>query len=270
VVYLGNEHGLWHTDDGANRWRLVDSPANDKQVWSILLAPANPDLMFVGVCPSRIFRSDDAGRTWTEPFARIMQGCNRILHTRVTSLCAHLHDPQTFWAGVEIDGLHRSRDGGMTWQAVGTGLTSQDIHALVHVDGRLMASTNNDVNISDDDGETWTPLGLGKKLPLPYFRGLKQIAGDPKSLLLGNGDAPPGSTGLIARSLDGGQSWTPVEMPGRANSTIWNFAVHPADAKLVYANSVSGQVYRSIDGGATWEKLAREFGEIRALAWTPA
>jgi photosystem II stability/assembly factor-like uncharacterized protein len=75
---------------------------------------------------------------------------------------------------------------------------------------------------------------------------------------------------LIARSLDGGQSWTPVEMPGRANSTIWNFAVHPADAKLVYANSVSGQVYRSIDGGATWEKLAREFGEIRALAWTPA
>ena len=61
--------------------------------WSILLAPGNPDLMFVGVCPSRLFRSEDGGRTWTEPFARIMQGCPRILHTRVTSLCGHPGDP---------------------------------------------------------------------------------------------------------------------------------------------------------------------------------
>jgi hypothetical protein len=50
---------------------------------------------------------------------------------------------------------------------------------------------------------------------------------------------------------------------------MWNFAVHAADPNLVYANSVSGQVYRSVDGGASWLKLPREFGEIRALAWTP-
>jgi hypothetical protein len=58
-------------------------------------------------------------------------------------------------------------------------------------------------------------------------------------------------------------------MPGRANSTMWNFAVHAADSELIYASSVHGLVYRSIDGGASWHKLAREFGEIRALAWTP-
>jgi hypothetical protein len=51
---------------------------------------------------------------------------------------------------------------------------------------------------------------------------------------------------------------------------VWNFAVHPADAALVYAASISGQVYRSEDGGATWRKLETEFGEIRALAWAPA
>ena len=61
----------------------------------------------------------------------------------------------------------------------------------------------------------------------------------------------------------------PARMPGRSNSTIWNFAIHPADPELVYASSVSGEVYRSTDGGAMWQKLPREFGEIRALAWTP-
>ncbi len=58
-------------------------------------------------------------------------------------------------------------------------------------------------------------------------------------------------------------------MPGRANSTIWNFAVHPADPQLIYASSVSGQVYRSLDGGSSWRRLAREFGEVRSLAWAP-
>ena len=151
-------------------------------------------------------------------------------------------------------------------------MSSQDIHALAYVPGnsaRLIATTNNDVNLSNDDGETWQPLGLGKKMPVPYFRGLAQLANNPSSILLGNGDAPPGTTGLIARSLDGGLTWTAAEMPGRANSTIWNFAVHPADPTLVYAGSVSGQLYRSRDGGASWQKLPREFGEIRALAWTP-
>jgi photosystem II stability/assembly factor-like uncharacterized protein len=57
-------------------------------------------------------------------------------------------------------------------------------------------------------------------------------------------------------------------MPGRANSTMWNLAVNAADPELVYASSVSGQVYRSTDAGASWQKLDREFGEIRALAWT--
>ena len=31
-----------------------------------------------------------------------------------------------------------------------------------------------------------------------------------------------------------------------------------------------GELYRSTDGGTAWEKLPREFGEIRALAWTPS
>jgi photosystem II stability/assembly factor-like uncharacterized protein len=132
----------------------------------------------------------------------------------------------------------------------------------------MLASTNNDVNVSTDGGETWRPQGLGKSLPLPYFRALGQSPNRPEVLLLGNGDAPPGSTGVVARSTDGGASWQPARMPGRANSTMWNFAVNPADPDLVFASSVSGQLYRSTDGGASWDRLPREFGEIRALAWT--
>jgi photosystem II stability/assembly factor-like uncharacterized protein len=282
TLYLGSEQGLFRSTDGADTWQRVESPLDGLQIWSVLLLPDAPEVVLVGTCPSRLFRSEDGGRTWTEPAARLVRECPRLIYTRVTTLTADPEEPDTIWAGVEIDGLHRSRDRGRTWQKVGTGLSSQDIHALVIIPGngrpkRLLASTNNDVNLSTDNGETWQPLGLSRSLPLPYFRGMAQRCGQPETVFLGNGDRPPGMVGLVVRSADGGQTWEPWQLttrgaehqPDRANSTMWNFAVHPADPALVYASSVSGELYRSTDGGVRWARLAREFGEVRSLAWAP-
>jgi photosystem II stability/assembly factor-like uncharacterized protein len=274
TLYLGSELGLFRTTDGADRWTRVDSPLNGRQIWSLLLLPSNPDVILVGTCPSRLYRSTDGGKTWTEPIVRMLEECPRILHTRVTTLTADPEDADTVWAGVEIDGLYLSRDRGTTWQTVGRGLSSRDIHALAIIPGngkpqRLLASTNNDLNLSTDAGETWQPLQAGRSLPWSYFRGLAQPIGKPHVILVGNGDGPPGSAGTVARSTDAGAHWEAACMPGTANSTIWNFAVHPADPELIYAASVSGELYRSTDAGASWSKLTRELGEIRALAWTP-
>ena len=61
-----------------------------------------------------------------------------------------------------------------------------------------------------------------------------------------------------------------MSLPVAPNSTIWDYALHAANPELVYSYSVSGQVYRSADGGDGWDKLEHEFGEIRALLWAPA
>ena len=274
VLYLGTEQGLFRSDDGADNWRRVESPLDGLQLWSLLLLPHDPRVILAGACPSRIFLSEDGGATWTERKADIRQDCPRIMRTRVTALLADPVEPGTVWAGVEIDGLRRSRDGGRTWEKIGQGLSSQDIHALAVVPGagvtrRMFAATTNDLNLSTDGGATWRPLQIGTSMPWTYCRTLGQHGERPEVLFLGNGDGPPGSVGVVGLSPDGGATWRPAEMPGRANSTIWNFAVHPAEPELVYASSVSGEVYRSTDGGGSWAKLAREFGEIRALAWTP-
>jgi photosystem II stability/assembly factor-like uncharacterized protein len=275
TMYLGCELGLFRSTDNAGNWSRVESPINGLQVWSLLLSPHDPNLILVGTCPSRLFRSADGGRSWSEPAVKIAQECPRIMHTRVTTLAPDPSDPDTFWAGVEIDGLFRSRDAGRTWTPTGQGLSSRDIHGLVIVPAngkqtRMLASTNNDLNLSTDSGATWQPLSIGKSMPWSYCRGLGQKSGRPDVIFLGNGDGPPGTVGVIGRSTDAGASWQTARMPGRSNSTMWNFAAHPADPELLYASSVSGEVYRSTDGGDSWVKLAREFGEVRALAWAPA
>jgi photosystem II stability/assembly factor-like uncharacterized protein len=274
TLWLGSEQGLFKSSDGADNWQRVESPLNGLQIWSIVLLPQRPDVILAGTCPSRLFRSEDGGRTWTEPAVGMMQDCPRIIYTRVTTLVGDPGDPSSVWAGVEIDGLYHSRDAGKNWQKMGHGLSSQDIHGMAIVPGngrpnRFLASTNNDLNASSDGGDSWQPLRVGQTLPWAYCRGLAQKTNQPEVVLMGNGEGPPGGAGAVARSTDGGQSWRLADMPGRANSTIWNFAVHRADPELIYASSISGEVYRSSNGGASWHKLPREFGEIRALAWTP-
>jgi photosystem II stability/assembly factor-like uncharacterized protein len=275
TLYLGSELGLFVSRDGAESWTKLPAPLEGLQVWSLWIVPEQPEILIVGTCPSHLFRSEDGGRTWSEATARLERECPRLLWTRVTCIVGAPDEPNVLWAGVEIDGVHQSRDGGRTWQAIGSGLSSRDIHALAVVPSqggrprRLLAATNNDLNLSEDDGMTWRPLHIGQAMPWSYCRTLIQPYGRSEEILLGNGDFPPGTAGVIGRSLDGGLTWRLADMPGRANSTIWNFAVHPADPQLIYASSVSGQVYRSVDGGASWQRLLREFGEVRALAWAP-
>jgi photosystem II stability/assembly factor-like uncharacterized protein len=268
TLYLGSEEGVWVSRDAAENW-TCSLPLSGAAVWSLHLHGSR---LLAGVCPAALFRSGD-GRTWHEATATLTRECPRIKYSRVTALAQALDNPRHLWAGVEIDGLHESDDDGRTWRPLGEGMTSRDIHALVCVPGagpRLLATTNNDLNASDDGGRTWQAMHIDRVLPWKYTRALAQLAGRPEVLLLGGGDRPPGWEGAIARSADGGRTWVPARLPGRANSTVWAFAVHPADGDLVYAASVSGQVYHSEDAGQTWAKLETEFGEIRALAWAPA
>lgn len=270
VLYAGTNEGVYRSENAGDDWVRLAGPLDQLITWSLLVLPQQPDTILAGMRPARIFRSIDAGLHWAAVDAHPAQECPGIRFNRVTTLLADPLECNRLWAGVEIDGVWTSVDGGASFLRVGQGLSSADIHGLAVVPragGRvLLAATNNDLNISRDDGLTWEPQSVGKQFGHSYCRGLKQRPDRPETLFLGNGDGPPGSIGAAWRSLDGGESWHKLSLPNEPNSTIWDFAFHPLRPDCTYAYSVSGEVYHSSDGGESWRKLPREFGEIRSLA----
>lgn len=274
LLYAGTNEGVYRTENGGDDWTRMVGPLDGLITWALLAVPHQPDTLLAGTRPPRLFRSTDGGTNWTQTDAQPAQECAGIRFNRVTTLRADPIDRDRLWAGVEIDGVWLSLDAGKSWRRVGQGLSSADIHGLAIVPNgngarTMLATTNNDLNISHDDGQTWQPQKVERQFGHGYCRGLQQRPDRPEVLFLGNGDGPPGTVGAAWRSNDAGKTWQRMELPVRPNSTVWDFAFHPAQPQRVYAYSVSGQVFHSADGGDRWEKLPREFGEIRSLAWVP-
>ena len=67
----------------------------------------------------------------------------------------------------------------------------------------------------------------------------------------------------MARTTNGGAEWVPLEetMRNRLNlsshrpGSVRPIAVHPTNPKALYAGSAKGYLYRSADGGETWQEV---------------
>lgn len=270
TLFAGTDSGVYRWSDSTGEWTHLPSSMDEVSIWSLVQAPHDPDLMFAGTQPAALYRSRDRGRSWQQLDTPLPEECMFVHKPRVTQILFDPLDPETVWAGVEIGGVWRSTDGGDSWEPRSEGLVSDDIHGIAVVDNggrKMLATTNKGLHVSTDDGASWHHQEL--ESPWQYTRTIQPGVNGNGSLLLANGNGPPGSSGRLLRSDDAGAHWRDLGLPGPLNSTPWCIATNPADSELLFVLTNLGQLFRSTDGGASWVKLDREFGEVRAALWHP-
>lgn len=159
----------------------------------------------------------------------------------VTALAAAPSRPSVVYAGLDRTGIFQSLDRGRTWTR--GGLRGQTFHDLA-VDptnpARVFAATGKGLFRSTDRGLTWTtagarPAGVRALVFAPGRAGVLYAGAD---------------TGLW-KSADSGGTWRRVSAsPGR----ITALAVDPRASRVLWAGLASGALFRSADGGVTWQR----------------
>jgi len=275
VVYAGTDLGLYRSDDGGTTWRWLDNSMKGSHVWSIAIDPRDPAVMFAGTgTPSTpgIFRSTDGGKSWAKLRVDIADECPNVGVPRPTGIAVDPTNDRNVWVGLEVDGVRYSTDGGETWARLNGQIANQDVHSMLVVEGppkTVFTVVNDDIWRSTDDGKSWQPARAREVFRWHYPRGIAVKPGDPRTVFLTLGDSTPGRIGTIMRTRDAGATWEDLKLPVQPNSAVWTVSIAEAAPDTMFAASRYGYLYRSDDGGDSWRKLWREFGEVSSIQWIP-
>lgn len=275
TVYAGSDKGLYRTEDAGLTWRLLDTPMNDQAVWVVSIDPRNPERRYAGTGtphPAILYRSLDGGTRWERRPMEIAESCPAVGVPRFTGIAIDPTDPRRLWAGLEVDGLRCSDDGGDTWRSIDGQIPNPDLHNVLVVAGppkTVFAVVNDDVWLSRDDGASWRAVRDRTVFPYHYPRGIAVRPDDPKTVYLTLGDTTPGRIGTIMCTHDAGDTWDELPFPEQPNSAMWTVRIQADDPDHMFAATRYGYLYRSRDGGQSWTKLWREFSEVSSVVRLP-
>jgi photosystem II stability/assembly factor-like uncharacterized protein len=271
-VLSGTDQGLYRWAGVPGRWHHVPSPMEDLQILQLAQHPSDPDFIVAGCRPHEVFISHDGGTVWRRCRISDRVQADFINTPRVTSIQFDPTLPDTIWLTIEIDGVFRSDDRGVTWRKLVKGLRTDDTHNLIIFDDlgprRVLCSTELGLHRSDDEGETWYHVPI-PSAPYEYYRSMARRADRSGVFFLSVGDRPSGTEGFLFRSRDHGGTWEEVKLSCRVNSTIWWIGTNAADPMLIFFCTIMGQIWRSTNGGEKFQKMERELGELRQIAWAP-
>jgi serine/threonine protein kinase/photosystem II stability/assembly factor-like uncharacterized protein len=175
--------------------------------------------------------------------------------------------------------LARSKADRKHWEVAGPYFHGHAVYSLAYDNrsgrDRIWASTGSPLwgtylRCSDDFGKTWTnPLQTNIKFPPESGLSLKNIW----RISLGPPDSPDKlycgvEPAALFESLDSGESWSltrglfdhphrPRWMPGQGGLCLHTILLHPTDPGRIHVGISAAGVYRTDDGGRTWQARNR-------------
>ena len=281
TVYVGTQDGPYRSTDHGEHWERLDVRDHGLPVWSLLVDPRDPKVLYAGYENCGIYRSEDGGEHWQPlpvtvrfPEVTVAPGANPA--KRVLRLAANPANTSELYGAIEVGGIIRSLDGGLRWENMSHGQYVNDDTVDMHGvlvgrwrPGTVLAIARAGLFRSTDGGEHWESARLESLNPKgqTYCRDIREVPGDPKTIWVAAGANFQSDVGALFRSTDGGQRWARVDMGVKPKTTMFALAFDAGQPRRMYCATSGGEVFASEDGGQSWAErpLPREATQVYAM-----
>ena len=255
------------------------------RIADIQIVPDDPATWYVGVGSGGVWKTENAGTTWTPLFDK------QPVYS-IGSIALDPKDKNTVWVGTGEnnggrhlsfgDGVYKSKDGGKTWKNMGLKTSDHISTMIVHPEdsdtvfvasqGRLW-SKGGDRGLykTTDGGKTWDNI-----LSAGPWTGVTDVVMDPRdpdiiyaatwqhqrTVAAYVGGGPESG---IHKSEDGGKTWRKIKagLP-RGNMGKIGLAISPQQPDVIYAaielDRRTGGVWKSTTRGESWKKMSDAVG----------
>ncbi len=280
-------------------WADDPTPWSVDLIWSLAAAGADqPGTLWAGCLPAGLFRSDDAGASWTlnqalwlEPRRRGWLG-GGYDHAGIHSIVVDPRDSNHVTLAISCGGVWQTRDGGASWALTASGMSAsympegsqdepniQDVHCLVQCAAQpdvLWVQHHCGLYRSVDSGITWQAIAA----PAPSGFGFV-VACDPTNPqrawfipATSDGQRFPVNGKLVATRTDNGgakfQSFGQGLPQQHAYHLVYRHALDvTADGQTVAMASTTGGLWVSSDAGDAWLGISHDLPPVAVLRFVP-
>lgn len=230
TVYAARANEIYKTETCGRDWNKVFfDPRTDKRFTQIVVDWFNPTILYAGTTEGDVFKSSDAGLSWSTS--------KRIEGAAVTHMLMDPRDSRLLYVGTNGSGIWKTTDGGVTWTQINKqfGDDFRDARRVTKI--ALDPKTANVIYVvskygiikSDDGGETWNGLNLTAPPGTITINALAIDPINPKRMIY---------TGpsTLSMTSDGGVTWSAKKLPTtRIGSAL---LIDPKNGDVIYLGTV--------------------------------
>ena len=261
--------------------------------------PEEPGVLYAGVDPASLFKSEDDGATWREVEGLTSHPSRGSWQPGLGGLCLHsmvLHPTniETMWVGISAVGVFRTDDGGESWRPLNKGVRADFLpdplpelgqcpHKLLSPSSQrdtLYQQNHCGVYRSDNGGQSWEDITEGLPSRFGFVLGLHSQ--DPDTLYVMPEDNVQGTDVgggyrivsdakmRVYRSRNRGNDWEPLtkglpQENAYIHSMREGMTTDSLDPCGIYVGTTTGQIFHSHDDGDSWEMIFDQLPPINSV-----